>query len=131
MGVPSQSQSQVQEDVWIPTSCGQCYCMCGIKARRRDGIITEIEGNPDAPTGRGSICVKGLAAPHLLYDPYRVNYPLKRPDECCRAVSKSISCAANGRAGFPTGLTELSSAGAAWILKNRGVKLSFCDLNKH
>jgi len=70
--------SNVKEDVWIPTCCGQCYCMCGIKVRRQDGVVTEVEGNPDAPTGRGKICVKGLSAPHLLYDPYRVNYPLKR-----------------------------------------------------
>jgi molybdopterin-containing oxidoreductase family molybdopterin binding subunit len=72
------SKSPVKEDVWIPTCCGQCYCMCGIKVRRQDGVVTEVEGNPDSPTGRGTICVKGLAAPHLLYDPYRVNYPLKR-----------------------------------------------------
>jgi len=52
--------------------------MCGIKVRRQDGVVTEIEGNPEAPTGRGKICVKGLAGPQLLYDPYRVNYPLKR-----------------------------------------------------
>ncbi|MCK4775181.1 MAG: molybdopterin-dependent oxidoreductase, partial [Candidatus Krumholzibacteria bacterium] len=72
------TQNRVEEDVWIPTSCGQCYCMCGITARRQNGVITEIAGNPDAPTGRGHICAKGLAAPQLLYDPYRVNYPLKR-----------------------------------------------------
>ncbi len=72
------AQNRIEEDVWIPTCCGQCYCMCGIKVRRQNGVVTEIEGNPDAPTGRGSICVKGLASPHLLYDPYRVNYPLKR-----------------------------------------------------
>lgn len=69
---------QVQEDVWIPTCCGQCYCMCGIKVRRQNGIVTQVEGNKDAPTGRGSVCAKGLSASHLLYDPYRVNYPLKR-----------------------------------------------------
>jgi len=68
----------VKEDVWIPTCCGQCYCMCGIKVRRQGGVVTEVEGNPEAPTGRGKICVKGLAGPQLLYDPYRVNYPLKR-----------------------------------------------------
>ncbi|MHC4590031.1 MAG: molybdopterin-dependent oxidoreductase, partial [Planctomycetota bacterium] len=72
------SRNQIEEDVWIPTSCGQCYCMCGIKVRRQNGIVTEIAGNPDAPTGRGTICTKGLASPHLLYDPYRVNYPMKR-----------------------------------------------------
>jgi anaerobic selenocysteine-containing dehydrogenase len=70
--------SKVQEDVWIPTCCGNCYCMCGIKVRRQNGVVTEVEGNPDAPSGRGKICVKGLAAPQVLYDPYRVNYPLKR-----------------------------------------------------
>ena len=72
------AQTGIQEDVWIPTCCGQCYCMCGIKVRRQDGVVTEIAGNPDAPSGRGHTCVKGLASPHLLYDPYRVNYPLKR-----------------------------------------------------
>ncbi|MCP4674191.1 MAG: molybdopterin-dependent oxidoreductase, partial [Deltaproteobacteria bacterium] len=70
--------ANVKEDVWIPTCCGQCYCMCGIKVHRVDGIVTDIEGNPDAPTGRGSICPKGAAGAQLLYDPYRVNYPLKR-----------------------------------------------------
>jgi anaerobic selenocysteine-containing dehydrogenase len=72
------TKDRVKEDVWIPTSCGQCYCMCGIRARRQDGIVTQIEGNPEAPTGRGSVCAKGIASSHLLYDPYRVNYPLKR-----------------------------------------------------
>ena len=66
MVAPSQPQTQTEEDVWIPTCCGQCYCMCGIKVRRQNGVVTDVEGNPDAPTGRGSICVKGLAAPHLL-----------------------------------------------------------------
>ena len=61
--------SQTQEDVWIPTCCGQCYCMCGIRVRRQNGVVTEIEGNPEAPTGRGKICVKGIAGAHLLYDP--------------------------------------------------------------
>ncbi len=74
----AKTQRKTEEDVWIPTACGQCYCMCGIKVRRQNGIVTEVEGNPDAPTGRGHCCVKSLASPHLLYDPYRVNYPLKR-----------------------------------------------------
>lgn len=68
----------LKEGVWIPTSCGQCYCQCGIKVQVRDGIATKIEGNPDAPSGSGRICSKGSAGIMLLYDPYRVNYPLKR-----------------------------------------------------
>ncbi len=68
----------VKEDVWISTCCGQCYCMCGIKVRRQNGIVTEVAGNPHAATGRGKICVKAHSGPQMLYDPYRVNYPLKR-----------------------------------------------------
>jgi molybdopterin-containing oxidoreductase family molybdopterin binding subunit len=52
--------------------------MCGIRVRVQNGVVTQVEGNPKAPTGRGRVCPKGLASPQLLYDPYRVNYPLKR-----------------------------------------------------
>jgi anaerobic selenocysteine-containing dehydrogenase len=70
--------TQKKDDYWVSTCCGQCYCMCGIRVRVQNGVVTQVEGNPKAPTGRGSVCAKGLAAPQLLYDPYRVNYPLKR-----------------------------------------------------
>lgn len=68
----------INEDVWIPTSCGQCYCQCGITVHRVNGIVVKAEGNPKSPAGSGKICPKGTASPMLLYDPYRVNYPLKR-----------------------------------------------------
>ena len=42
--------------------------------RRRDGD----RGKSGCADGARQICVKGLAGTHLLYDPYRVNYPLKR-----------------------------------------------------
>ncbi len=71
-------QSGIKEDVWIPTSCGQCYCQCGVRAHRIDGVVVRVEGNPEAPAGRGKICPKGAAGPMLLYDPYRLNYPVKR-----------------------------------------------------
>jgi len=43
------TETHVGEDVWIPTSCGQCYCMCGIRVRKQDGVVTEVAGNPAAP----------------------------------------------------------------------------------
>lgn len=68
----------MKENVWVATSCGQCYCQCGVIANRVDGVVTKIEGNPKTPAGSGHICAKGTAGVMLLYDPYRVNYPLKR-----------------------------------------------------
>ncbi|MFC1953789.1 molybdopterin-dependent oxidoreductase, partial [Chloroflexota bacterium] len=40
--------------------------------------IAGIEGDPESPFSRGSMCSKGLAAPQLVYHPDRVTKPLKR-----------------------------------------------------
>ena len=66
------------DNVWIPSACGMCYNQCGIRAHRVDGTLVKIEGNPDSPIGRGRLCARGLAGIQLLYDPHRVNRPLKR-----------------------------------------------------
>ena len=66
------------DDAWIPSACGMCYNQCGIRGHRVDGTLIKIEGNPDNPIGRGRLCARGLAGIQLLYDPHRVNYPLRR-----------------------------------------------------
>ncbi len=69
---------RVHEDVWIPTVCATCFSFCPIKAHRVDGVITKIEGNPDDPLTQGRICARGLSGINVLYDPNRLNYPMKR-----------------------------------------------------
>jgi len=66
------------DDVWIPSVCGMCPDGCGIVVHRVDGVVTKIEGNPNSPLGRGRLCARGLAGIQLLYDPHRLNQPLKR-----------------------------------------------------
>ncbi|OGK91630.1 MAG: molybdenum enzyme, large subunit,related to phenylacetyl-CoA: acceptor oxidoreductase [Candidatus Rokubacteria bacterium GWC2_70_24] len=66
------------EDRWIPSACTICYGGCSILAHRVNGTIVKIEGNPASPIGRGHICAKGLSGIMLLYDPNRVNTPLRR-----------------------------------------------------
>jgi molybdopterin-containing oxidoreductase family molybdopterin binding subunit len=68
----------VTDDVWVPSACNLCYNQCGILVHRVDGVVVKIEGNPDNPMGMGRLCPRGLAGIQLLYDPHRVNYPLKR-----------------------------------------------------
>jgi molybdopterin-containing oxidoreductase family molybdopterin binding subunit len=83
------------EDVWTPSVCGMCPDQCGILVRRVDGVVTRIEGNPESPLGRGRLCARGLAGVQLLYDPHRLNQPLKRGnpqkgvgvDPCWQVVS--------------------------------------------
>ncbi len=68
----------VWEDVWIPSACSICYNQCGILVHRVNGVVVKIEGNPESPLGLGRLCPKGLSGIMMLYDPHRLNVPLKR-----------------------------------------------------
>ncbi|MGO9590635.1 MAG: molybdopterin-dependent oxidoreductase [Candidatus Acidiferrales bacterium] len=67
-----------QQDSWIPSSCSLCYGNCSILAHNVDGVLAKIEGNPVSACGEGRLCAKGVAGIMTLYDPNRVNVPLKR-----------------------------------------------------
>lgn len=66
------------EDLWLPSVCMMCYSQCAIKVHRVNGVVVKVEGNPDSPQSCGRLCPKGLSGPMLLYDPNRLNTPLKR-----------------------------------------------------
>jgi molybdopterin-containing oxidoreductase family molybdopterin binding subunit len=67
-----------QEDLWIPTTCGTCYSVCALKVHRVNGTVIKIEGNPDSPTNHGRLCPRGVSGIMTLYNPDRLNVPLKR-----------------------------------------------------
>lgn len=75
---PISADATTQEDVWIPSTCGMCYAACAIRVRRVNGVVVKIEGNPDSPQSSGRLCPKGVAGVMTLYDPNRLNTPLKR-----------------------------------------------------
>lgn len=54
---------------------------CGILAHVENGRITKVEGDPDSPLSRGTICAKGLAQVERLNHPDRLRYPMKRTAE--------------------------------------------------
>ncbi|MBI2860911.1 MAG: molybdopterin-dependent oxidoreductase [Chloroflexi bacterium] len=68
----------MQDDAWVPTVCAMCYNACGVKAHRVNGVVVNVEGNPDCPQGGGTMCAKGKAAAMSLYRPGRLTTPLKR-----------------------------------------------------
>lgn len=51
---------------------------CGILAHVEDGKIKKIEGDPDCPLNRGTICAKGIAQVERLNHPDRLASPLIR-----------------------------------------------------
>jgi len=65
----------------VPTTCWIGKQDCGILARRIDGRVVKLEGHPDHPRNRGTLCPKGVAQITALYDPNRVKTPLIRLNE--------------------------------------------------
>jgi formate dehydrogenase major subunit len=45
-------QSAKEASKTIPTVCGMCYIGCGILVRVEDGVVVNVEGNPDNPQNR-------------------------------------------------------------------------------
>ena len=60
----------------IHTYCAMCVSRCGVVATVEDGILTQVTADPEHPNG--CICVKGSAAPELVYAPDRIQYPMLR-----------------------------------------------------
>ena len=54
-------------------------CTCAIRVHVVDGVAIKIEGEPESCQGAsGGICGKGVSGLQVLYDPNRLNVPLKR-----------------------------------------------------
>jgi anaerobic selenocysteine-containing dehydrogenase len=58
------------------TYCAMCISRCGVIASVNDGVLKSVNADPDHPNG--CICVKGTAAPEIVYSPDRLRYPMKR-----------------------------------------------------
>jgi len=56
----------------VPSVCPYCAVGCGQIVTARDGQIVNIEGNPESPINRGSLCPKGAATYQLAVNPHRV-----------------------------------------------------------
>ena len=86
----------------IYSVCQMCHSRCGVRAKVIDGVLVKIDGNPYHPNNRdvdenndpdrltyntdpagayteiGRMCLKGQSGIQTVYDPYRIQQPLKR-----------------------------------------------------
>lgn len=60
------------------TVCRECPAGCGMIARVRDGRVHKVEGNPEHPVNRGTLCLRGQTALQDVYNPDRIRQPLAR-----------------------------------------------------
>jgi anaerobic selenocysteine-containing dehydrogenase len=72
------AQSEAQGPITkTPGFCALCKSRCGSLMLTRGGRFIGQEPNPEHPTGV-ALCIKGRAAPEIIYNPQRQLYPLKR-----------------------------------------------------
>lgn len=67
----------------------ECRCGCGLLVKTREGRPIKLEGNPDDPINRGTLCAQGQASLLNLYDVDRLTQPVAH--DRASGSSKKIS----------------------------------------
>jgi formate dehydrogenase major subunit len=62
----------------VPSICPYCAVGCATLVSVKDDKIINIEGNPDSPINRGTLCPKGAASFQLAVNPLRSTKALYR-----------------------------------------------------
>lgn len=121
----------------VPTFCPLCVSRCGARAELENGTLLALHPDPSHPTGK-AICLKGKAAPEIVYHPSRLLHPLRRTkpkdapdpgweritwDEALDAVAARLRTAAATDGPESVGFTSSSPSTSAisdavdWVLR--------------
>jgi formate dehydrogenase major subunit len=60
---------------YCSVACGLLMYSLGDNAKNAKGTITHIEGDPDHPVNRGTLCPKGASLLDFVHSPSRLKYP--------------------------------------------------------
>jgi len=63
---------------YYATTCRECSAGCGLIVRTMQGRALKVEGNASNPVNLGKTCARGQATLHGLYNPDRVENPIKQ-----------------------------------------------------
>jgi len=103
--------------VFYASTCQECSVGCGLHVRTREGRPIKLEGNPDHPINRGSLCARGQASIDRTYHPGRYGSPMQRGsdgsltpvtwEEATNTLAQKLSAAGSKAQllGSPTGPT--------------------------
>ncbi len=67
------------QNTYYASTCRECPAGCGIVVKTFQGRAIKIEGNDQNPVNLGKTCPRGQAALQGLYNPDRIQNPIKRP----------------------------------------------------
>jgi anaerobic selenocysteine-containing dehydrogenase len=103
---------------YYATACRECPAGCGTVVRTMQGRAIKIEGNPNHPVSLGKTCARGQTALQGLYNPDRIQHPVKRSqrgseimtqitwDDAVQVTSDAITTHQPGEIAFLLGLTS-------------------------
>ena len=78
--VPKKVYGEGEEIVY--SVCPQdCYCTCSTRIHLKDGKVVKIDGLPESPYTRGTLCLKGQAYIQHTFNPQRLKYPMLRQED--------------------------------------------------
>jgi formate dehydrogenase major subunit len=63
---------------YCSVSCGMLIYKLGDRAKNAKEHVIHVEGDPDNPVSRGSLCPKGAGVMDMINSPSRVKYPAVR-----------------------------------------------------
>jgi anaerobic selenocysteine-containing dehydrogenase len=63
---------------YYATTCRECAAACGLVVRTMQGRAIKVEGNPNNPVNLGKTCARGQATLQGLYNPDRIQTPLRQ-----------------------------------------------------
>ncbi|NIA28130.1 MAG: molybdopterin-dependent oxidoreductase, partial [Desulfobulbaceae bacterium] len=66
------------EKTFVYTADVMCPAECGLAVNVIDGVASSVYGNPRVPYNSGTMCAKGCSGLQMVYNPYRIKYPMMR-----------------------------------------------------
>jgi formate dehydrogenase major subunit len=78
---PAQARAwtlRIAEARQFPSVCPYCAVGCDTMIYAKDGVILDIEGDPNSPINQGTLCPKGAAIYQLHVNPNRMTQVLHR-----------------------------------------------------
>ena len=101
------------QPTWYASTCRQCPAGCGIIVRVMNGRALKLEGNPEHPLNKGKLCARGQAGLQVLYNPDRLEGPVRQSKRGSRDFQR-----VTWEAGLNTLAEKLGAAGgsvAVWL----------------
>jgi formate dehydrogenase major subunit len=129
---PIKAYAQDNPPVWMyeaTTVCGYCSVGCSMIAGKAtsgdlDGYVTYIQGNPDSPINKGTLCSKGSASAQFSTVVNASGERIPHPGR----LTKVLHRAANGTAWTETDWGTAMAAIAAKVKTTRDAVGNFAEM---